>query len=68
MKLYIQAINDAGEIEGVYDLLVTCEDCMYFWSHDRYKQQPHSCLHPDGPINPVPDGFCNYGKEKVHHE
>lgn len=62
-RIYVITV-DNGELSGLIYELLTCEYCAYFREHDRSKQQPYSCMHPDGPINPVPDGFCNYAAEK----
>lgn len=71
MKLYIQTVNDAGEIEGVYEPMVTCEECVFFkrLSDDRLRR-PYICTNPDGMVNPTPDGWCSnsYGRRTVSHE
>lgn len=47
------------EIQNIQGIeIVFCIECKYF---DSRKQV---CVHHAGLIEPIGDGFCNYGKEK----
>ncbi len=70
MRYYIQSVNDAGEIVGVPEELITCEHCRYFTPADGIIPLPkeNTCLHPDAMVNPMPDSWCSFRLEKHHHD
>lgn len=67
MRYYIQSVNDAGEITGVPEELITCEHCRYFRpAEGKYPREEHTCIHPDAMVNPMPDSWCSFRLEKDH--
>lgn len=70
MRMYIQEVNDAGELNGIPYELITCKDCVHFKFaySDKLRPRGHICHHPDAMVNPSPDSWCSLGEAKDHGE
>lgn len=63
MKLYIDGVDNEGNIICVMETMVTCEDCRFF---RRGLLGPDWCMNESGMKRPGPDAWCACGKEKCH--
>mgnify|MGYP006994658280 FL=1 len=63
IRLIHNAIYNAPTVDAVK--VTRCKDCKDF--HRNNENDPY-CTNSRGLDDPVPDGFCNYGKPKEERE
>lgn len=58
-----ERVNDVLDYAPTVDAVVVtrCKNCIYFGVN---KENDPYCTNSRGLDDPVPDGFCNYGKPK----
>lgn len=58
-----ERVNDVLDYAPTVDAVkvTRCKDCIYFGVN---KENDPYCTNSRGLDDPVPDGFCNYGKPK----
>lgn len=66
-RVYAITVEDGEITDLVYEIL-TCKECSYYntLSNPRTGKTWRICHHPGAMVEPSPDGWCSYGREKDH--